>query len=73
MRHLVSLLAALSLVAPLTAQCLIDSGGPTPSVARTFYGSYIDTDGDRVVVGQGTWFGRRSATVFERGPGGWSI
>ncbi|MEM6674161.1 MAG: hypothetical protein AAF726_15050, partial [Planctomycetota bacterium] len=46
---------------------------PTPSVARTFYGSYIDTDGDRVVVGQGTWFGRRSATVFERGPGGWSI
>lgn len=64
--------ALATLPSSTSAQCLIDSGGPALPGVGADYGSYIASDGDRVVVGQGTWFGRRTATVFERGPLGWS-
>ena len=67
-----AILGLTALAPSSTAQCLIESGGPAVPGVGADYGSYIASDGDRVVVGQGTWFDRRTATVFERGPLGWS-
>lgn len=67
-----SLVALLGLAAPASAQCPVESGGPASPGTRTYYGSFMDSDGQRVVVGEGQWSGRRRANVYARSGTSWA-